>query len=115
MGKKVIADEHCKHNKVVDDALEVVVEREQAPYFPKLEIQVFAQERKVQKVKIDRLQPSVSHNQLSTNRNAAAGTDVPATILLFRRRPEFNLFAKQTKMRVVAQQAKHNEVRIKAI
>jgi hypothetical protein len=28
MGKKVIADEHREHNKVVDDALEVVVERE---------------------------------------------------------------------------------------
>jgi hypothetical protein len=28
MGEKVIADEHRKHNKVVDDALEVVVERE---------------------------------------------------------------------------------------
>jgi hypothetical protein len=28
MGKEVIADENRKHNKVVDDALEVVVERE---------------------------------------------------------------------------------------
>ena len=61
MWKKVIADEHRKYNKVVDDALEVVVEREQALYFPKLEIQVLAQERQVQKVEIDRLQPSASH------------------------------------------------------
>jgi hypothetical protein len=28
MGKKVVADEYRKHNKVIDDALEVVVERE---------------------------------------------------------------------------------------
>lgn len=45
MWKKVIADEHRKYNKVVDDALEVVVEREKALYFSKLEIQVLAQER----------------------------------------------------------------------
>jgi len=44
MGKKVIADEHRQDNKVIDDALEVVVEREYTPYFPKLEIQVLAQE-----------------------------------------------------------------------
>lgn len=47
MGKKVIADEHRKHNKVVDNALEVVVEWEYAPYFLKLEIQVLAQKRQV--------------------------------------------------------------------
>jgi hypothetical protein len=44
MGKKVVADENRQHNKIIDDALQVVVERECAPYFPKLEIQVLAQE-----------------------------------------------------------------------
>jgi hypothetical protein len=28
MGKEVVADEHRKHNKVIDDALEVVIKRE---------------------------------------------------------------------------------------
>ena len=53
MREEVISDEHCKHNEVVDDALEVVVERQRAPDFSELEVQVLAQERQVEKIEIN--------------------------------------------------------------
>lgn len=115
MWKEVVADEHREHDKVIDDALQVVVEWQCGPYVPELEIEILAQERQMQKVEIDRLQPFRSRSTSQTTTKKIEIADAPGIIPLFRRRPKLNLFTKQTKMRVMAQQAKHNEVRIKAI
>jgi hypothetical protein len=65
MWKKVVANEHRKHNEIIDNALKVVVEWQCVAYVPKLEVQVLAHERQMQKVEINRLRPSMEQSTVN--------------------------------------------------
>jgi hypothetical protein len=53
VGEKVIADEQCKHDEIVDYTLEVIAEGQRGSHFSELEVQVLAQETQMEKVEIN--------------------------------------------------------------
>ena len=53
VGEEIISDKHREHNEIINNALEVVVERQRWSHFSELEVQILAQERQMKEIKIN--------------------------------------------------------------
>jgi hypothetical protein len=51
--EEVISDKHREHDEIIDNTLEVVVERQRWSHFSELEVQVLAQKRQMEEVEIN--------------------------------------------------------------
>ena|SRR6266436_8491695 len=77
VGQEIVPDEDGEHNKVVDNVLEIVVERQREFDVLKFDIEILAHEREVEQVKVDRLE--AEKMDVSARQNSIAGGEVLRT------------------------------------
>jgi hypothetical protein len=123
MRKKVVSDKDVEEDKVVDDAFEIVLERERRGgglERGEFEVEVFTEQGEVHEEEVLRFEAgcgaemSESACQLvAARRLAIAHANSPLDLALpWSKR---NLLTKKTKVRIVAQEAEHDQVGVEAV
>jgi hypothetical protein len=105
--EEIVSDEDGEQNEVIDNKLEVVVERQPGFDVPKFEIKILAHEGEVEQVKVDRLEAEKT-DVSKTEQHCRGRSITHPTFPHFFLEPELDLLPQQTKMWIMFQQPQHD-------